>query len=143
MISTTEWVAWIYVITNSVRVLFYAPQIRAVLECEDGAKALSLATWGFWTFANLTATLYGGFVIHDSAFCAIFAGNLACTAAVSLIAARKRFLFHRLNLKESTMPSNLEDLLEEARQSRRDEMKRLLGVAVPALVRAVNRVFAP
>src|SRR5262252_2813882 len=95
MISAAEWVAWVYVITNSVRVLFYAPQIRAVLKCEDGAKALSIATWSFWTFANLTATLYGGFVIHDGAFCAIFAGNLACTAAVTLIAARKRHLAGR------------------------------------------------
>src|SRR5262249_27474796 len=86
---------------------------------------------------------YGGFVIHDSAFCAIFAGNLACTAAVSLIAARKRFLFHRLNLKESTMSSDVENLLEKARQSRRNEMKRLFGIAVPALGGAVNRVFAP
>ena len=88
--GVVDWVAWVYVITNSLRVFFYAPQIRAVLKAEDGARALSIATWGFWTFANLTATLYGWFVIHDSAFCAIFAGNLACTAAVTLIAIRKR-----------------------------------------------------
>jgi hypothetical protein len=84
------WVAWLYVVTNSLRVLFYAPQIRAVLKAEDGARAVSIATWGFWTFANLTATLYGWFVIHDSAFCVIFSGNLACTAAVMLITVRKR-----------------------------------------------------
>jgi len=84
--STADCIAWLYVVTNSVRVLFYAPQIRAVLKCEDGAQSLSIATWGFWTFANLTATLYGWFVIHDGAFSAIFAGNLACTATVTLIA---------------------------------------------------------
>ncbi len=88
--NAVDGVAWLYVITNSLRVFFYAPQIRAVLKAEDGAQALSIATWGFWTFANLTATLYGWFVIHDSAFCAIFSGNLACTAAVTLIAVRKR-----------------------------------------------------
>jgi len=88
--GAAEWVAWVYVITNSLRVFFYAPQIRAVLKAEDGARALSIATWSFWTFANLTATLYGWFVLHDGAFCAIFSGNLACTAAVTLIAARKR-----------------------------------------------------
>jgi|SRR5262245_6261128 len=88
--STADCIAWLYVTTNSVRVLFYAPQIRAVLKCEDGARSLSLSTWGFWTFANLTATLYGWFVIHDGAFSAIFAGNLACTAAVTLIATKKR-----------------------------------------------------
>lgn len=92
MTSAAECVAWLYVITNSVRVFFYVPQIRAVLKAEDGAQALSLSTWSFWTFANLTATLYGWFVIHDSAFCAIFAGNVACSAAVTLIAARKRLV---------------------------------------------------
>src|SRR5262252_10986776 len=90
MTSAVECVAWVYVITNSLRVFFYAPQIRAVLKAEDGAQALSITTWSFWTFAHLTATLYGWFVIHDSAFCAIFASNLACAATVTLIAARKR-----------------------------------------------------
>jgi len=88
--AAADWVAWVYVATNSLRVFFYAPQIRAVLKAEDGARAVSIATWGFWTFANLTAMLYGWFVIHDSAFFAIFSGNLACTAAVTLIAVRKR-----------------------------------------------------
>jgi hypothetical protein len=88
--GAVDCVALLYVLTNSFRVLFYAPQIRAVLKAEDGARAVSITTWAFWTFANLTALLYGWFVVHDSAFCAIFAGNVACTAAVTLIAARKR-----------------------------------------------------
>jgi hypothetical protein len=89
--SAVDCVACVYVVTNSLRVFFYAPQIRAVSRATDGARAVSLSTWGFWTFANLTAMLYGWFVIHDGAFSAIFAGNLACTAAVTLIAARKRW----------------------------------------------------
>jgi hypothetical protein len=88
--AAVAWVAGLYVVTNSLRVLFYAPQIRAVWKAEDGAQAVSIATWGFWTFANFTASLYGWLVIHDSAFGAIFSGNLACTAAVTLIAVRKR-----------------------------------------------------
>jgi hypothetical protein len=88
--ATVAWLAWLYVATNSIRVLFYAPQIRAVWKAEDGAQAVSIATWSFWTFANLTAMLYGWLVIHDSAFGAIFSGNLACTATVTLIALRKR-----------------------------------------------------
>jgi len=88
--STEQWVAWLYVATNSFRVLSYVPQIRAVLKAQDGAAAISITTWGFWTFANATATLYGWLVVQDSAFCAIFIGNLACTAAVTLIAIRRR-----------------------------------------------------
>jgi uncharacterized protein with PQ loop repeat len=88
--STAEWVAWLYVVTNSVRIIAYAPQIRAVLKARDGAQAVSITTWTFWTFAHLTAILYGWLVVHDGFFCAIFAGNLTCTAAVALIATRKR-----------------------------------------------------
>src|SRR5215470_9056830 len=144
MTSAIDCVAWLYVVTNSLRVFFYAPQIRAVLKSEDGAQALSIATWSFWTFANLTATLYGWFVIHDGAFCAIFAGNLACTAAVTLIAARKRVLARRpIHPKETTMPDNFEGLLQSAKLARRDEMKRLAGVAVSALARAADRARTP
>lgn len=89
--GAAEWAAWLYVVTNSIRVFFYAPQIRAVLKAEDGARSVSIVTWSFWAFAHLTAMLYGWFVVHDSAFCAIFAGNLACTTAVTLIVARKRW----------------------------------------------------
>ena len=88
--ETIAWVAWLYVATNSIRVLSYAPQIRAVWKAEDGAQAVSIATWGFWTFAHITAVLYGWLVVHDGAFCAIFSGNLVCTAAVTMIAVRKR-----------------------------------------------------
>ncbi|HKA39385.1 MAG TPA: hypothetical protein VKD25_06430 [Burkholderiales bacterium] len=88
--STAGWVAWLYVATNSLRIIAYAPQIRAVLRAQDGAVAVSITTWALFTFANLTATLYGWLVIHDSAFCAIFTGNLMCTAAVTFIATLKR-----------------------------------------------------
>jgi len=140
--SAVDCVAGLFFVTNSLRVFFYAPQIRAVLKAEDGAKALSLATWSFWTFANLTAMLYGWFVIHDGAFTAIFAGNLACTAVVTLIAARKRLLAQRLNSKEATMTRQFEDLMASARQARSDEVKRLTGLAVSALARAANRALA-
>ena len=90
MKSVIDWLAWLYVLTNTVRILFYAPQIRAVLKCDDGAAAVSLTTWGFWTFANLTAALYGWFVVHDRAFTLIFLGNLVCTGTVTLIATMKR-----------------------------------------------------
>ena len=83
-------ISWIYLVTNTVRILFYAPQIRAVFKARDGAAAVSLTTWGFWTFANFTAALYGGLVIHDAGFTAIFIGNFLCTGLVTAIAAIKR-----------------------------------------------------
>jgi hypothetical protein len=83
-------VSWLYLVTNTVRVLFYAPQIRAVCKADDGAASISITTWAFWTFANLTAALYGGIVIRDAAFTWIFAGNFLCTAVVTLVAMVKR-----------------------------------------------------
>lgn len=83
-------ISWAYLITNTVRIAFYAPQIRAVFRAHDGAAAVSLTTWGYWTFANFTAALYGAVVIHDPGFTAIFAGNCVCTGLVTLVAAYKR-----------------------------------------------------
>ena len=83
-------ISWVYLITNTVRVFFYAPQIRAVFKANDGASAVSIMTWGFWTFANFTAALYGWLVIRDPGFTVIFSGNFVCTGVVTLIASIKR-----------------------------------------------------
>lgn len=40
--SLVHWVSWLYVVTNSVRIAFYAPQISAVCRAVDGAAAVSL-----------------------------------------------------------------------------------------------------
>ena len=91
-------ISWIYLITNTVRIFFYAPQIHAVFKASDGASAVSIMTWGFWTFANFTAALYGWFAIHDTDFTAIFVGNFLCTGLVTLIAAVKR-VNYKLNVE--------------------------------------------
>lgn len=90
MSTAASWIAWAYVVTNTVRIVFYVPQIRAVLKCEDGAAAVSITTWSFWTLANLTAALYGWVVVNDRAFATIFLANFACTAIVTVLAANKR-----------------------------------------------------
>jgi uncharacterized protein with PQ loop repeat len=83
------WVSWLYLVTNTVRIAFYAPQIVAVCRSRDAA-AVSITTWAFWTFANFTAALYGAVAVHDKAFTFIFLGNFVCTGAVTLIATAKR-----------------------------------------------------
>ncbi|MEO7727773.1 MAG: hypothetical protein ABIS45_11015, partial [Burkholderiales bacterium] len=64
-----------------------------VFKSSDGAAAVSIMTWGFWTFANFTAALYGWFAIHDTGFTAIFIGNFVCTGTVTAIACVKRLNF--------------------------------------------------
>ena len=84
------WISWLYLVTNTVRIVFYAPQIVAVYRADDGASAVSITTWAFWTFANFTAALYGALAIRDTGFTLIFLGNLVCTGAVTAIATAKR-----------------------------------------------------
>lgn len=39
-------IGWFYLVTNSARVFAYVPQIITVWRCRDGARAISLVTWG-------------------------------------------------------------------------------------------------
>jgi hypothetical protein len=95
MKNLVTWISWIYLLTNTVRILFYAPQILSVFRANDGARSVAITTWGFWTFANLTALLYGWMVIRDPGFTLIFLGNFICTGAVTAIAAHKRLRLRR------------------------------------------------
>lgn len=85
-------VSWLYLSTNSARAVTYLPQVVAVWRCTDGARAISLLTWSSWVLANLTAVMYGIWVVRDVFFVAISAINLVFCATVTLIAARRRGL---------------------------------------------------
>lgn len=61
-------IAWAYLITNSARIITYLPQIQAVWRSTDGARAISLWTWGSWSVSHITALLYGVLVIEDGFF---------------------------------------------------------------------------
>lgn len=88
-------IAWAYLITNIGRIVTFVPQIMAVLHCIDGARAVSLLTWGSWVVANLTALLYGVLILGDGFFLAITCINTFGCSAVTLIAAWRRIEFRR------------------------------------------------
>ena len=97
MLASTPWndpmamaIGWFYLVTNSVRILTYIPQIIAVWRCRDGARAISLLTWGSWTVSNIAAVLYGMLVVNDTFFIAISTINLIGCGAVTVIAAHRR-----------------------------------------------------
>jgi len=85
-------VAWLYLATNSARVITYVPQITAVWRSTDGAQAISILTWTSWVISHVTGILYGVLVMKDTYFVGISLLNLVCCAAVALIAARRRGL---------------------------------------------------
>lgn len=92
--------AWAYLISNATRVLTYVPQILAVWRCPHGAASVSLMTWGSWAASNLTAVLYGAWVVDDGFFVAISLINLIGCGAVTLIVCWKRSAWRRAKRAE-------------------------------------------
>lgn len=88
--STDSTIASLYFLTNAARVFTYVPQLMAVWRSTDGARDISLFTWGSWVVANATAVAYGAVVIHDLFFTLIAVLNLVCCAAVTAVGVQRR-----------------------------------------------------
>ena len=93
-------IAWGYLLVNATRVLTYVPQVMAVWRCTDGARSVSLLTWGSWTLSHVMAVLYGLLVVVDGFFVAISLVNLVGCAAIAGIAMRRRGQWRRTTRAE-------------------------------------------
>ncbi|WPB55583.1 hypothetical protein [Xylophilus sp. GOD-11R] len=89
-------IAWLYLLTNATRLVTYLPQIIVVWRCTDGARSVSVLTWGSWVLAQATSTLYGLLVLHDLPFVLISLINLVGCGCVTVIAMRRRMQWKRL-----------------------------------------------
>lgn len=85
-----ELIGWLFLVTNTGRLVAYFPQIFAAARCDAGARSVSLLTWGYFAVAHFTALLYAVFVLRDSRSIAIFCGNFVVTLVLVAIVARKR-----------------------------------------------------
>ena len=83
-------IAWLYLLINSGRVVSYLPQILALWQCRDGARAISLLTWSYWTLSHVSAVLYGAVVIQDAFVVTISLANIVCCGIVIALAMRRR-----------------------------------------------------
>ena len=83
----------IYAVCNVVRLLFYVPQMLAVVRDPLGACAISLSTWMFWTFSHAVTTVYCGMVVSDPLLAAMMLGNTLGSCAIVALTARKRYLY--------------------------------------------------
>lgn len=80
----------LYIGFNSVRVLSYIPQIFVVMKDKQGAKAISLITWSFWTGANLTTALYATIIAPDAWLAGMSYGNtLGCLIVVVMVVYKR------------------------------------------------------
>ena len=90
--STTqaaEAIGWFYALSSASRIAAYAPQVALIRRCPEGARSVSLITWGSATLSHLAALAYGLLIVNDLGVAAIGAGNLIGCAAI-LGAARQR-----------------------------------------------------
>lgn len=83
-------IVWLYVITNATRAVTYIPQIVVVWRCSDGARSVSLLTWGSWVLANVSSVLYAFCVVGDLPLVLISVVNLLGCAAVTGLALHRR-----------------------------------------------------
>lgn len=86
-----QWITASYAVCNSVRLLFYAPQIVAIAREHSGAHAISIATWVFWSFSHAVTAVYCYAVVNDALLGSMMWGNaFGCIAVVTLTAAKRR-----------------------------------------------------
>ena len=96
MDSMNETITWLFVTVNSARMLAYLPQIYKAWRCTDGARAISLVTWGYFAAAHLPGAFYSLAVVNDPKLAAVFAGNcLACSALFAVVGWKRWKLANR------------------------------------------------
>ena len=79
--------------TNSLRALFYLPQIVAVHRSVDGARDIALLTWWMWVANNALGAIYANVVMQHTALAwSFWASTAACVLTIGLtLRARRRF----------------------------------------------------
>lgn len=81
----------IYVAVNTLRILFYLPQIQAVARCQHGAVSNSLTTWGYFAASHWVAVAYFIYGQPDRLALMISLGNaLAVSVLVASIVWRRK-----------------------------------------------------
>lgn len=88
-------IAWLYLLTNATRLVTYLPQIVVVWRCTDGARSVSVMTWGSWVLSQATAILYGTLVLRDVPFVLISLVNFVGCGCVTALALRRRAQWRR------------------------------------------------
>ena len=80
-----HWIATAFSAVNSIRVVFYVPQIVAVARCTDGARDIALSTWAMWALTNGLGAAYGAVVVLDRLLALSFGLSLlACVLTLTL-----------------------------------------------------------
>ncbi len=80
-----------YAVINTLRLVFYLPQIAVVMNDSHGAQAISLPTWYFWCVSHVFTALYALTINVDLLMAGITWANAAgCLAVATLTQLRRR-----------------------------------------------------
>lgn len=100
-------ITWLYGASGVAILASYAPQVRLAWRSRQGAKDVSLATWGFWCCTALVSVLYATVVVKDRGFALMATGNMVGCIAVTAITAWRRLQFVRQGRHEALHASNV------------------------------------
>ena len=82
---------WAFAACNSVRMLAYVLQFLKAVHDDNGATAISFATWGLFLVSNITTVFYALICLGDPLMVLIFTANaLACTAILIATRVKRR-----------------------------------------------------
>lgn len=87
-----EWLIAAFSLSNSIRAVFYVPQVIAVARSADGARDIALSTWWMWAANNALGAVYTGVVMQHTTLAVSFLfAALACLVTIALaLRARRR-----------------------------------------------------
>ena len=88
--TLAEYSMTVFAIANGGRVIAYVPQIMRVCRDPNGAAAVSVTTWIFFTAANVATVVYALTALDDVVTASVFGLNaVGCLLIVALTAFRR------------------------------------------------------
>jgi hypothetical protein len=90
----STWLVTAFVASNTLRALFYVPQVIAVARSVDGARDIALPTWWMWAANNALGGVYTDVVMHHTGLALSFWASAAAYLLTIALAmrARRRFI---------------------------------------------------
>ncbi len=90
MDASHQAIGWLFVTVNAARTAAYLPQIWAAFTSSDGARGVSMLTWGSFAPSHLTGAAYSLDVVDDPKLFGAFRGNfVACSVLLGVVVWRR------------------------------------------------------
>ncbi|MBA2548210.1 MAG: hypothetical protein H0V16_07095 [Burkholderiaceae bacterium] len=92
-LELTAIVTTIYASCSALRLLFYVPQMVAIVRERSAAHAISLASWIFWSLSHAATAMYGYVVANDALLAAMMMCNTLGSSSIVALTLIKRLRY--------------------------------------------------